>query len=368
PVVLPVVGDEFTAPITGIMSYSYGNFKIRPLGQLPPVTSRRLPRESVEPSDDPAVLSLAAFNVYNLSARNEEAKFDDLARTIVIGLEAPDIVVLSEVQDGDGARQTGPPFSELTIARLLQSISDAGGSADYRYADISPEANRDGGEPGGNIRVGFLYRSDRVELVERPGGDATTAATIRAEDGSAALYPSPARIAPADRAFAGARKPLVAEFRFRSETLFVIGNHFSSKGGDGYLFGHVQPPNFNSEVQRTAQAEAVRQFVEEIHAVDPAALVVVAGDLNDFVFSPPIRALQGADRVLLNLAEELLPESEIYSYIYEGNSQVLDHILVSRALFERSEPTVQFVHRYAEYLYENRHSDHDPILARFRLE
>ncbi|MEE8441945.1 MAG: hypothetical protein V3S41_09500, partial [Spirochaetia bacterium] len=47
PVVLPVVGDEFTAPITGIMSYSYGNFKIRPLGQLPPVTSRRLPRESV---------------------------------------------------------------------------------------------------------------------------------------------------------------------------------------------------------------------------------------------------------------------------------------------------------------------------------
>ncbi len=368
PVVLPVVGDEFTGPITGIMSYSYGNFKIRPLAQLPPVTPRRLPRESVEPANDPAVLSLAAFNVYNLSPRNEAAKFRDLAETIVDGLAAPDIVVLSEVQDGDGARQAGPPSSELTIGQLLESISDAGGPADYRYTDISPEVNRDGGEPGGNIRVGFLYRSDRVELVNRPGGDATTAATIRAEDGKAALYPSPARIAPTDRAFAGSRKPLVVEFRFRGETVFVIGNHFNSKGGDSYLFGHVQPPNFHSEVQRTAQAEVVRQFVEEILAVDPTALVVVAGDLNDFVFTPPIRALGGADHVLLNLAEELLPESEIYSYIYEGNSQVLDHILVSRPLFERSEPTVQFVHRYAEYLYEDRHSDHDPILARFRLE
>ncbi|MCK4515921.1 MAG: hypothetical protein KAU31_11725, partial [Spirochaetaceae bacterium] len=116
PVVLPVVGDEFTGPIIGIMSYSYGNFKIRPLGQLPAVAPRNLPRESAEPIDDPAVLSLAAFNVYNLSPRNEAAKFRDLAETIVDGLAAPDIVVLSEVQDGDGARQAGPPSSELTIA------------------------------------------------------------------------------------------------------------------------------------------------------------------------------------------------------------------------------------------------------------
>jgi len=367
-VALPVVGDRFTAPIVGVMSYSFGNFKVRPTGQLPSVTIRGLPRESALPVGDPTVLSLGAFNVYNLSAADDSAKFADLAQTIVSGMAAPDIVVLSEVQDGDPTPRSEYVSSDLTIERLIGSIVDAGGPADYRYTDIAPDANRDGGAPGGNIRVGFLYRSDRVELVPRPGGDATTAATIRAERGEAALYPSPARIAPDDRAFGGSRKPLVAEFRFRGSTVFVVGNHFNSKGGDGYVFGQVQPPTFGSETKRMLQAEAVRLFVEEIQAVDPQALVVVAGDLNDFVFSAPLRTLEGADNVLLNLAEELLPESEIYSYIYEGNSQVLDHILVSRSLFERSEPTVQFVHRYSEYLYEDRHSDHDPILARFRLE
>jgi uncharacterized protein len=205
-------------------------------------------------------------------------------------------------------------------------------------------------------------------LIRRPGGDATTPAAIRSEGGAAALYPSPARINPTDRAFSGSRKPIVAEFRFRGTTLFVIGNHFNSKGGDGYVFGPVQPPTFNSEVKRSLQAEIVRQFVEEIYASDPDAYVVVAGDLNDFAFSRPIQTLIGSENVLLNLAEELLPESEIYSYIYEGNSQALDHILVSRAMFERTAPTVRYVHRYSEYLYEDRHSDHDPVLARFRME
>ncbi len=368
PVVLPVVGDRFTAPVIGVMSYSFGNFKVRPTGQLPSVTVRGLERESASPAGDPAILSVAAFNVYNLSPADDAAKFEDLARTIVSGLAVPDIVVLSEVQDGDRTPRSDNVSSDLTIEQLTRSIVGAGGPADYRYTDIAPESERDGGAPWGNIRVGFLYRSERVDLIERPGGDATTAATIRAEGGRAALYPSPARIAPNDRAFGASRKPLVAEFRFRGNTVFVIGNHFNSKGGDGYVFGQVQPPTFGSETKRILQANVVRQFVEEIHAVDPQAYVAVAGDLNDFAFSAPLRALTGPDNVLVNLAEELLPEGEIYSYIYEGNSQVLDHILVSRPLFERSEPTVQFVHRYAEYLYEERHSDHDPILARFRLE
>ena len=250
---------------------------------------------------------------------------------------------------------------------MRRSIVGAGGPADYQYTDIAPEAERDGGAPGGNIRVGFLYRSGRVDLVERPGGDATTPAAIRAEGGAAALYPSPSRIAPEDRAFGASRKPLVAEFRFRDNTVFVIGNHFNSKSGDGYVFGQVQPPTFSSETKRSLQAESVRQFVEEIHAADPQAYVVVAGDLNDFAFSAPLRALKGPRSVLVNLAEELLDEAEVYSYIYEGNSQALDHILVSQPLFQRSAPTVQYVHRYSEYLYEERHSDHDPILARFRM-
>jgi predicted extracellular nuclease len=204
-----------------------------------------------------------------------------------------------------------------------------------------------------------------VDLVVRPGGDAVTAAQVRNENGSAALYPSPARVDPTNRAFSGSRKPLVAEFRFNGTPLYVIGNHLNSKGGDGYIFGQVQPPSFNSETRRTLQAETIAGFVDEIMAVDRDAYIIVAGDLNDFAFSRALDILEGDS--LVNLAS-LIPEADVYSYIYEGNSQALDHILVSRSLLETSQPTVQYVHRYAEYLYEERHSDHDPVLARFRLD
>ena len=47
------------------------------------------------------------------------------------------------------------------------------------------------------------------------------------------------------------RKPLAAEFRYRGKPLFVIGNHFNSKGGDDPTFGRFQPPRRrSSEVQR----------------------------------------------------------------------------------------------------------------------
>ena len=122
PVVLPVVGDRFTAPVIGVMSYSFGNFKVRPTGQLPSVTIRGLPRESALPVGDPTVLSIGAFNVYNLSAADDSAKFNDLAQTIVSGMAAPDIVVLSEVQDGDPTPRSEYVSSDLTIERLIGSI------------------------------------------------------------------------------------------------------------------------------------------------------------------------------------------------------------------------------------------------------
>jgi predicted extracellular nuclease len=52
--------------------------------------------------------------------------------------------------------------------------------------------------------------------------------------------------------------------------------------------------------------------------------------------------------------------AERYSYVYEGNSQVLDHILVSPAL-RRADYDV--VHVNAEFAQQA--SDHDPQIVRF---
>ena len=336
------VGDVFTEPIVGVVTYSWGNYKVLPLDRLPRVTPRRLERERVAPAGDPSVLSVAAFNVYNLGGQNEVAHFADVAETIVDGLASPDIIALSEIQDSDGAGRSSRTDSDVTERRLLAAIDAAGGPDDYVFFDIDPEMNADGGAPNANIRVAFLYRSSRV--------------------GAGAAE----RVAPESRAFVGARKPLAMEFAFRGERLVVISNHFSSKGGDGALFGRSQPPVLGSEPQRILQAREVADYAADVLRRDPEAHIIVAGDLNDFAFSLPLRVL--TDGGLVNLAEALLPESEIYSYIYEGNSQVLDHILVSPGLIEATNATVEYVHRYAEYLFQDRWSDHDPVLARFAFE
>ncbi len=112
-------------------------------------------------------------------------------------------------------------------------------------------------------------------------------------------------------------------------------------------------------MQRHAQAAIVHAFVEELLAVNRNAKVVVAGDFNDFEFSDTLRILEGDD--LVNLVETL-PEPARYSYVFQGNSQALDHVLVTRALREGAE--YDSVHVNAEFA--DQVSDHDPQVARLR--
>jgi len=172
---------------------------------------------------------------------------------------------------------------------------------------------------------------------------------------------SPGRIDPTNPAFANSRKPLAGEFRFRGHHLFVIANHFNSKGGDQPLFGRFQPPARVTETQRNQQAQVVHDFVAAIEAADPDAGVVVLGDLNDFEFSQALATLRAG---VLHPLIETLPQQERYTYDFEGNSQALDHILLSDALFARPF-AYDVVHVNAEFA--DQASDHDPQVVRLTL-
>jgi predicted extracellular nuclease len=153
-------------------------------------------------------------------------------------------------------------------------------------------------------------------------------------------------------------------FILDGKPLYVINNHFNSKGGDHSLFGAVQPPILSSEVQRVQQAQIVHDFVASILAIDPESRVIVMGDLNDFHFSAPVDALKGD--ILQNLIETL-PVERRYTYNYDGNSQVLDHILVSESL-QGSLVSFEVLHLNSEFDYMRQFSDHDPVLATFWWE
>ncbi|MCA9973143.1 MAG: DUF11 domain-containing protein [Anaerolineales bacterium] len=358
------IGDTLPGVITGVLSYDFGNFKLLNPAPLPPVVSGGLTQETTTLSGTADHLRVATFNVENLDPGDPQAKFDALGSQIANNLAAPDIIVLEEIQDNNGETNDGTVDASLTYQTLITAIVAAGGPT-YEYRDIAPQNNQDGGAPGANIRVGFLFNPARVSFVDRAGGTATAATTVTVgATGALELSYSPGRIDPTAGAFDDSRKPLVGEFRFNGHPVFVIGNHFNSKGGDSPLFGSFQPPILASEAQRLQQAQVVNDFVDSILALDPNANVIVAGDLNDFQFSPPLMVLEGG--VLKNLIE-LLPVAERYTYVYDGNSQALDHILVSGNLLGPAQAEVDVVHTNAEFDTDFRYTDHDPVLAQLLL-
>ena len=176
--------------------------------------------------------------------------------------------------------------------------------------------------------------------------------------GAPHLLFSPGRLDPTNAAFAASRKPLAAELTFAGQTLFVIANHFVAKLGDQPLYGRFQPPALGSQAQRVAQANVVGGFVSRVFASNPAAKVIVLGDLNDFSTSPPVLALEASG---LTDMIETLPANERYTYVFQGNSQVLDHIMASSSLAPRG--TFDVVHVNAEF--SDQASDHEPAVTRF---
>ena len=350
-------GDMLTGVTEGPLDYSrFGGYVLQAstLGEL---ASGGLVREVTSPQSRKE-LSIATYNVENLAATNPQDKFDRLAAGIVTNLRSPDIVALEEIQDNNGPTNDGTVAADQTLQRFVDTIEAAGGPA-YEWRQIDPENLADGGQPGGNIRVGFLFNPARVSFVDRPGGDATTAVQVVGSGPKTHLSVSPGRVDPANPAWDDSRKPLAGEFRFGDRTIFVVNNHFASKGGDQPLHGRFQQPNRVSEIQRHAQAAAVRAFVGDLLAADRKAMVVVLGDINDFQFSQTNAILEsgGALRSLVNQ----LPANERYTYVFDGNAQVLDQILVSDAVRDAAYDAVHINAEFADQA-----SDHDPSIMRFK--
>ncbi|MFF4578985.1 endonuclease/exonuclease/phosphatase family protein [Streptomyces sp. NPDC001389] len=351
------VGDKLTGTTEGPLDFNqFGGYTLvaRTLGT---VKAGTLAPEKTK-AQSPGELAVATYNVENLDPSDPQQKFDNLAKAVVQNLASPDIVALEEIQDDNGAKNDGTVSAEETIKKFTAAIAAAGGPA-YQWRSISPENNKDGGEPGGNIRQVFLFNPARVSFTDRAAGDALTATGVAKENGKAALTHSPGRIDPANPAWADSRKPLAGEFVFRGRTVFVIANHFSSKGGDEGLTSQHQPPVRKSEDKRLLQAQAVNSFVKEILAADKNADVLALGDINDFEFSNTAKALE--DGGALYSAIKSLPKAERYSYVYQGNAQVLDQILISPAIKNYAYDSV---HINAEFSVQN--SDHDPQVLRFR--
>ena len=310
-----------------------------------------------------AKVTVASFNVLNYFTTIDDGKNrargadsdEELKRqeqkllAAILAMDA-DVVGLMELENNLKSEQ-----------RLVAALNQEIGKEVFKGSGI-PAGFRDA--PGGQnaIRVGIIYRMDRVE-------PASEISMIQ------------------DQRFDNARTPLVQSFKAKSSDLpfTLIVNHFKSKGGSR----NADEANKNKgdgqgayNVKRRSQALAICEFIDARKQTNAEPRVLVIGDLNAYGQEDPIDAMRA--KGLIDLHEKFGGRDRAnknatpYSYIYYGQSGSLDHAMATKALasdvtgiatwhINADEP--RFLDYNQEYnpkvLYEAdafRSSDHDPIL------
>ncbi|MEO1591297.1 MAG: choice-of-anchor I family protein, partial [Cyanobacteria bacterium J06632_22] len=353
------VGDKL-GDVTGVVGYSFGNFEVN-VTEAFDITPSGLEQEVTTLTAGDDELTVASYNVLNLTSASavengttdpDASQRELLAAQIVNNLGSPDIVALQEIQDNDGATGTDSTVTDAseTLQDLVDAIATAGGP-NYAFFDIAPEDDTQGGIPGGNIRNAFLYNPDRVSLE------------------------SSARIE--DPAFTDTRLPLVGNFIFNGNRVTVVNNHMTSRFGSSPIYGGPQPFVQAGEAEREAQAQALNDFVDNIVDANPDAKVIVTGDLNTFDFTNDLAEIlpgTGDEQVLSNLVDQAIADDDAYTFIFDGNSQVLDHMFVTDALADGEFDIVHVNNDFARddgrNLFQDTlvASDHEPVVGRFTLD
>ncbi|KAF9013487.1 hypothetical protein BDQ17DRAFT_1321316 [Cyathus striatus] len=351
----PQVATGFAlTSITGVVFFQFGFYYVLPL-TAPTIIS------TPSPNVPPTTLTSSVENMAPTSSH-----LPTVASHIVNFLKTPDIMFLQEIQDNSGATDNGVVAANVTLTNLVNAIAKLS-NVTYAFTEIDPVNDQDGGEPGGNIRTAYLYRSEKLSLVPgAPAGGSLDAIQVVGSKGSPKLNFNPGRIDPTNAAWEDSRKPLVAAWQNKQGTeFFTVNLHLVAKDGGSSTQGDARPPvNLPIDV-RTAQVQTVSTFVESLLNNDPSAKLIVAGDCNEFVqtrsvFQPLTALLMEADTVAnVSIVER-------YTYVFDQNNEQLDHVFVSPGISPPAHPVeIEHIHvNNWSLLLANRTSDHDPSVAR----
>lgn len=269
--------------------------------------------------DDPAVDEVV------LTANAFQGRLRKASLTILDRLAAPDILGVVEMEN----------LSTLqTLAGRLNTDARAAGRSNVSYAAWLEEGTDIGG-----IDSGFLINTSRVQVMD----------VIQV--GRETTYTNPATGQPQ---LLHDRPPLLLRARVPGATtgetfpVTVLLNHLRSMSG-------IDDPTDGARVRakRLAQAEDVARLVQERQSLSPPENLILIGDFNAFPFNDGYVDVMGTIRGTptpagevtlaspdlvdpdLILLTDRLPATERYSYVFDGNAQAIDHILVSQSMCAR---------------------------------
>lgn len=280
-------------------------------------------------------------------------------------LQMPDVIGTVEVEN------------LATLKRLAEKINldaVAAGKPNPKYEAYLVEGN-----DGRGIDVGFLVKSSRVKVLETK------------QFGKDDKFKHPGS---GEDEFLNDRPPLMLRASIddaktgRPFEFTLIVNHLKS------LLGYNDPKQMeNVRMKKRLQAEFLAKYVQDRLKVNPNERIALLGDFNAFQFNDGVMDVIGTikgkpaakDEVLMPSDDLLNPDltdlvdvinpKERYSYAFDGNAQVLDHILISDA-FKKYIRGFGFARVNADYPESmrnddtrvERYSDHDPAIAIFSLD
>ena len=275
---------------------------------------------------------------------------------------SPDIIGVEEVENLPTLQ---------AIAGKVNADTIAGGAPDPDYKAYLQEGNDVGG-----IDSGFLVKASRVDVLDVTQWGKTT------------TYVNPANNA---NDLLNDRPPLVLHAAVHQATgdagtpITVIVNHLRSLSS---INDPVDGPRVRAK--RRAQAEYLANLIQGFQSANPQERIVSVGDYNAFQFNDgyvdSIGTIKGTptpesqvtlksddlvDRDLVDLVDTA-PADHRYSFVFDGNAQELDHVLITQNLVPLANG-LSYGRNNADFpeVLRNdpntpiRISDHDPVVAYF---
>lgn len=364
--------------LSGVLHYSNRSYSILVDPDSKPVVTNTM-KVSVLPSPKSNEFLVAGMNLENffddvddpgttddvLSTEGLQKRMKKISIAVRMHLQLPDVIGTVEVEN------------LAVLKRLVQKINAdtvAGGMADPKYEAYLVEGNDQRG-----IDVGFLVKSSRIKVIETKqfGKDEKYKNPVKNED-----------------AFLNDRPPLmlrasIEDPKTKAPVEFtVIVNHLKS-------FNGYNDPKIQDDVRlkKRLQSEFLAKLVNERQKAHPDECIVLVGDFNSYQFGDGITDLIGTIKgkptpinAILNPSEDLVERDLIdfvdlinieqrYSYSFDGNAQVLDHIIINEAM-KRHISGFAYPRLNADFPETDRgdaakvqrFSDHDPAVAYFTIE
>jgi predicted extracellular nuclease len=364
--------------VVGVMHYSHRSYTI-----LLDASSRPAVANAVRPLALPAPtdkqFAVAGMNLENffddvddpeikedvLTPEAFKMRLQKVSMAIRDVMQSPDIIGTVEVENLSTLKR---------LAERINADAVASGKPNPKYEAYLVEGN-----DGRGIDNGFLVKSSRVKVLE-----------IK-QFGKDVRYKNPDT---GEDNFLNDRPPLMVRAAISSPAngqpfeVTIVVNHLKS------FLGYDDPKQMaNVRMKKKLQAECLAKLVQERLKASPPERIILVGDFNAFQFNDGVMDVIGTikgkpaarDEVLMASDDLLNPDmidlvdliksDQRYSYTYDGNAQVLDHVLVTENLkpnvkgFGYARVNADFPEAFrGDGSRVERYSDHDPAVAYFTLD